>query len=110
MVFSAPLRLCVKQTPPPHAIIRLSMASAEENLAELSAEPNLQYSLSPAYPRAFLRHGQHAWAAIACPPQSDAGAVVSFALIWLDYLRARESRVTVAGLAIYVPAGRERSA
>ena len=31
-------------------------------------------------------------------------------LIWLDYLRARERRVAVEGLAIYVPAGRERSA
>ena len=79
-------------------------------LAELSAEANLEHSLSPAYPRAFLRYGQHGWAAIACPPQHDAAAVLSFALIWLDYLRVRERRVTVEGLAIYVPSGRERSA
>ena len=44
----------------------------EWTLAELSAEPNLEYSLSPAFPRAFLRHGQHGWAAIACPPEGDA--------------------------------------
>ncbi len=79
-------------------------------LAELSAEANLEYSLSPAYPRAFLRYGQHGWAAIGCPPEGDAGAVLSFALIWLDYLRAREPRVTVEGLAIYIAAGRERCA
>jgi hypothetical protein len=78
-------------------------------LAELSAEPNLEFSLSPAFPRAFLRHGQHGWAAIACPPQADAAAVLSFGLIWLTYLRGRERRVAVEGLAIYVPAGRERS-
>jgi hypothetical protein len=82
----------------------------EWKLAELSAEPNLEFSLSPAFPRAFLRHGQHAWAAIACPPQSDAAAVLSFGLIWLAYLRGRERRVALEGLAIYVPAGRERSA
>jgi hypothetical protein len=78
-------------------------------LAELSAEANLEFSLSPAFPRAFMRHGQHAWAAIACPPDGDAAAVLTFGLIWLDYLRSREKRLTVEGLAIYVPAGRERT-
>jgi hypothetical protein len=80
------------------------------NLAELSAEANLEFSLSPAYPRAFLKYGQHGWAAIACPADGDAAAVLSFGLIWLAYVRSRERRVTVEGLAIYVPAGRERAA
>jgi hypothetical protein len=82
----------------------------EWNLAELSAEANLEYSLSPAFPRAFLRHGQHGWAAIACPSEGDAAAVLTFGLIWLAYLRTRERRVSVDGLAVYVPAGRERAA
>jgi len=82
----------------------------EWNLAEVSAEANLEFSLSPAFPRAFLRHGQHGWAAIACPPEADAAAVLSFGLIWLSYLRARERRVAIEGLAIYIPAGRERAA
>jgi hypothetical protein len=82
----------------------------EWKLAELSAEANLEFSLSPAFPRAFLRHGQHGWAAIACPPEADAAAVLSFGLIWLTYLRGRERRVAVEGLAIYVPAGHERAA
>jgi hypothetical protein len=81
----------------------------EWKISEVSAEQNLEYSLSPAFPRAFLRHGQHAWAAIACPPEADAGAVLSFGLIWLSHLRARERRVAVEALAIYVPAGRERA-
>jgi hypothetical protein len=81
----------------------------EWKLAELSAEPNLEYSLSPAFPRAFLRLGQHGWAAIACPPDGDAAAALSFGLIWLTHLRARERRVAVEGLAVYVPAGRERA-
>jgi len=82
----------------------------EWTLAELSTEPNLEHSLSPAFPRAFLRHGQHAWAAIACPPEGDAAGVLSFGLIWLDYLRRREHRVTVEGLALYLPQGREGTA
>jgi hypothetical protein len=79
-------------------------------LTELSAEANLEFSLSPAFPRAFLRHGQHGWAAIACPPDGDEGATLSFGLIWLSYLRARERRVAINGLAIYLPAGHEQAA
>ncbi|HLK67275.1 MAG TPA: hypothetical protein VKU19_27760 [Bryobacteraceae bacterium] len=82
----------------------------EWNLAELSAEANLEYSLSPAFPRAFLRHGQHGWAAIACPSDGDAAAVLTFGLIWLAYLRSRERRVAIEGLAVYVPSGQERAA
>jgi hypothetical protein len=81
----------------------------EWKLVELSAEANLEFSLSPAFPRAFLRHGQHGWAAIACPPDGDEGAALSFGLIWLAYLRARERRTTIGGLAIYVPAGHEQT-
>jgi hypothetical protein len=82
----------------------------EWKLVELTAEANLEYSLSPAFTRAYLRYGQHGWAAIACPPESDAAAVLSFALIWLDYLRAREEKVVIEGLAIWVPLGAERPA
>ena len=78
-------------------------------LAEISADPNLEYSLSPAYPRAFLRHGQHGWAAIAAPPESDVSGALTFGLIWLAHLRARERRVAIAGLAIFVSAGDERA-
>jgi len=81
----------------------------EWKIAELSAEANLEASLSPAFPRAFLRHGQHGWAAIACPPEGDAAAVLSFGLVWLSYLRERERRTVVEGLAIYVPAGSEQT-
>lgn len=78
-------------------------------IVELSAEPNLQHSLSPAYPRAFLRRGQSGWAAIVAPPETDAAAVLTFGLIWLDYLRRREHRAVVEGLAVFVPAGKERT-
>ncbi len=82
----------------------------EWTLAEVSAEADLEHSLSPAFPRAYLKHGQHGWAAIACPPDGDAAAVLSFGLIWLSYLRTRERRVALEGLALYTPAGQERAA
>ena len=81
----------------------------EWNLADLSAEPDLEHSLSPAFPRAYLKHGQHGWAAISCPPDADPSGVLTFGLIWLTYLRTRERRVTIEGLALYVPAGEERT-
>jgi hypothetical protein len=82
----------------------------EWNLAEITAEANLEFSLSPSFPRAYLKHGQHGWAAIACPHDGDAAGVLTFGLIWLAYLRLRERRVTIEGLAVYVPAGKERAA
>ena len=72
-------------------------------VAEITAEADLEHSLSPAFPRALLKHGQHGWAAIACPPDGDAAAVLSFGLIWLSYLRTRERRLAVEGLALYLP-------
>jgi hypothetical protein len=82
----------------------------EWTLAEVTAEANLEFSLSPSFPRAFLKHGQHGWAAIACPHDGDAAGVLTFGLIWLAHLRQRERRITIQGLAIYVPVSRERAA
>jgi len=76
-------------------------------LAEISADPNLEASLSPSFPRAFLRKGPSGWAAMAAPPAGDASGLLAFGLIWLDYLRRREQRIAVEGLALYVPRGQE---
>ena len=66
-------------------------------------------SLSPAFPRAFsardLLHGppsEHAGA-------SDADHALTFGLIWLDYVRRREPKVAIEGLAIFCPEGAEKS-
>src|SRR5262249_1203933 len=40
-------------------------------IVELTSEADLEHSLSPAYPRAFLRHGACGWAAIGAGPESD---------------------------------------
>jgi len=79
-------------------------------IAELSAEPNLEYSLSPAYPRALLRKSQSGLAALACPRDVGcANGALSFGLIWLDYLRRRERKLAVDGLVLFLPAGLERT-
>ena len=79
-------------------------------MVELSTEQDLHNSFSPAYPRALLRRGTTALAAIGIPENSPAPAnALSFGLIWLDYLRRREPRLVVEGLAIFAPAGTEHS-
>ena len=77
-------------------------------LVELTAEQDLEHSLSPSFPRALMRKGNSAWAAIGAGEESlDPDAVLSFGLIWLDYLRRREKNLGVEGLAIFMVSGAE---
>jgi hypothetical protein len=77
-------------------------------IAELTTEADLHHSLSPSYPRALLRKGSSAIAAIGAGEDSlDVDGVLTFGLIWLDYLRRRDTGVPVQGLAIFVPQGKE---
>jgi len=79
-------------------------------ITEVSTEQDLEHSLSPAFPRAFLKHGSSGLAAIGSPPDGlNASGVLSFGLIWLEYLRRRERRATVEGLVLFAPAGQERT-
>ena len=74
-------------------------------IVELTSEPDLEHSLSPSYPRAYLRKGQRGFAAIAAM-HAVTGAL-TFGLLWLNYLRQRERKHTVEGLAMFVPMGEE---
>jgi hypothetical protein len=79
-------------------------------LAELTTEADLEHSLSPAYPRALLRQGASAWAAIGVPSDSvRPDGVLTFGLIWLDYMRQREPLLAIHGLILYLPAGAEKT-
>jgi hypothetical protein len=95
LVFRERLRLFLKREFP------------EFKLAELTSEANLEHSLSPAYPRALLRRGASGWAVIGVGPEAaDVAGSLAFGLIWLDYLRKRERKVTIEGLALVVPAAK----
>lgn len=79
-------------------------------IAELSTEPDLEHSLSPVYPRALLRKGTQAIAAIGAAEDTlDVDGVLSFGLIWLDYLRRREKGLGIGGLVLFVPIGQENT-
>ena len=73
-------------------------------IQQLSTDPDLQRSLSPSYPRAFLRKGATGWAAIGAGPDAlDPDGALTFGLIWLDLLRQRERDCRVVGLSIFLP-------
>lgn len=77
-------------------------------IAELSTECDLEHSLSPAYPRALLRQGASGWAALGADIYHPDGAL-TFGLIWLDYLRRRDTGVVIHGLLLYLPAEHEKT-
>ena len=79
-------------------------------IAELSTEPDLHHSLSPSFPRALLRKGTTGIAAIGAGEDALAPEnALSFGLIWLDYLRLREPKLSIEALAIFIPLGTESS-
>jgi hypothetical protein len=79
------------------------------NVRGLSCEADLEHSLSPAFPRALLTRGRTGLAAIGAAVDADAGAMLTFGLIWLDYLRRREPRLSIEGLVLFAPRGQEQS-
>jgi len=82
-------------------------------LTHLTSSADLEHSLSPSYARAALRRGHEVWAVIAAPPGASVTAseeVLSFGLIWFDYLRARADKHVLAGLKVFLPQGRTRGA
>jgi len=82
----------------------LSRQFAGWRIEELSTAPDLEHSLSPSYPRALVSRGTASWAAIGAAPESlDPDGALGFGLIWLDYLRRRDPRRVVEGLAMFLP-------
>lgn len=79
-------------------------------LAELTTEADLEHTLSPAFPRALLKQGATAWAAIgAAADGGNADGVLTFGLIWLDYLRERQPSLAIQGLVLYLPASHAKT-
>ncbi len=71
---------------------------------EVSAEPNLEESLSGTFPRAFLRCGSQGMAAMAVPPtEDDASGLAALGLVWLHHLRRREKKLHIPRLLLYAP-------
>ena len=80
-------------------------------IEDVSSDPNLEESLSASWVRGYLRRGSIGIALMAAPPDApDIAGIVPAALIWLDYLRRREKKITIARLVLYAPLGLEKDA
>ena len=90
--------------------LMLAREFPEWRIEEVSAETNLEQSLTPAYVRAFLRKGSVGIAAMAAPPDAaDCAGMAAFGLIWLDYLRRRDRSISVGPLLLFCPLNREKA-
>ena len=74
-------------------------------VAVLSTGPDLQRSFSSAFPRARLTRGTHTVAAMACPAKEMEPGLLTFALVWHDYLRRQMEADSSLSLALFLPAG-----
>jgi hypothetical protein len=81
----------------------------EWSVEQLTSEPDWGRSLSGRYSRGILARGQQAWAVIATGDQEDPSAaegILTYGVNWLDWLRRRNPSRAVAGLKMFVPAGK----
>lgn len=73
------------------------------DLHTLSCGLDLQRSFSSVFPRACLTRGHQQIAAVACPSPQDETALLTFALIWHQYLCVHSRTGTQTSLALFLP-------
>lgn len=74
----------------------------------LTAAPDLEHSFSGVYVRGRMHEGGRAWAVLAVSPGEASAAVdgiLTFGILWLDWLRQHAERHAIAGVRLFVPAG-----
>jgi len=80
----------------------------DETLDSLTISADLQHSLSGSYARGVMHRGPEAHAVMGVAPgegTATTDGILTFALIWLDLVRTRARKRTVAGLRLYLPRG-----
>ncbi len=87
----------------------LSQMFPQWKAENIGAEPDLKRSFSGLYTRGVLCRGQQAWAVIGAGEEEDAqtiDGILTYGVIWLDWLRQSDTRRVYQGLKIFVPAKR----
>ncbi len=86
--------------------LMLSREMPAWTLAELSTEPDLEHTLSPAFVRALAVRGTSGVAILGAGPQAlDPDSLLTFGLIWFDHLRRHRRRLTIERLDLWLPHG-----
>jgi hypothetical protein len=80
----------------------------DAEVRSLTAVPDLKNSFSGVYVRGGLLERGKVWAVLAVRPGESATVVkdsLAFAVLWLDWVRARSTRHAVEGVRLIVPEG-----
>lgn len=72
-------------------------------ISTLACSIDLQRSFSPIFPRARLTRANQQIAAIACPAPQDEPTLLTFALIWFDYVRSHSRHDIHTSLSAFLP-------
>ena len=78
----------------------------DEQIDSLTTASDLEHSLSGCYARGLLHRGQRAWAVMGVSSSEEAStidAILTYALVWLDWTREHARGRVVAGLRLFLP-------
>src|SRR5712692_3697461 len=78
----------------------------DEQIDSLTTASDLEHSLSGCYARGLLHRGQRAWAVMGVSSSEEAAtmdAILTYALVWLDWTREHARGRVVAGLRLFLP-------
>ena len=83
----------------------------EWKVKQLTTEPALAQSFSARFARGVLSRGQRAWAVIGISDKEENGRedILTFGLLWLDWLRKNSEKQVIEGLRIFVPEGSSKT-
>jgi hypothetical protein len=80
----------------------------DATVESLTASPDLENSFSGVYARGCMHEGSRAWAVMAVAPGESAAAIegiLTFGVLWLDWLRGHGQVRAIEGLRFFVPEG-----
>ena len=74
-------------------------------ISSLSTSLDLRRSFSSSFPRARLSRGNQTIAAVACPSREQESTLLTYALLWYEYVRGRAEANTRLSAALFLPEG-----
>lgn len=86
----------------------LSERFPDAEIDSLTASPDLEHSFSGLYVRGRMHESSRGWALLAAAPGENASAIegmLTFGILWLDWVRGHGGNRAIEGLRLFVPQG-----
>ncbi|HEV2616357.1 MAG TPA: hypothetical protein VGU63_07085 [Candidatus Acidoferrales bacterium] len=83
----------------------------DAHVESLTTAADLKRSFSALYTRGVMTEGRSSWAVMGAGPAESPAAsegILSFGLLWLDWMRQRAERRAIEGLRLFLPEGQAR--